>query len=76
MIDFGKVGKVISDIEKVWQNYELNITEQKLILDILQERHTKKVQDLRASDMVNNMPLGGIFGRVMKSTGGGKNESD
>lgn len=74
VIDFGALEKLVKEAEKLLDKHDLNVAEQQLLITTLQKRLTAKRQQARASDLMGNMPLGGLMKKAMKLAGG--KESD
>lgn len=59
-------------IEKFWKKQELDIEERSLIIRNLNGRINKILEGKKASDMLGQMPLGGIIKRFQKQAEGGE----
>jgi len=72
IIDFKEVGSIITIIEKLMLDREMNIEEREFVImqiqrRILTERQKNKEKDVMQRT-VNNLPLG--LGKLLKSHGG------
>ena len=66
LIDYEKLDELVKKYEAT---FDLDLDEEKLFLDILQDRRLNKYQDMRMRDSVNNMPLRGLFKKLTKMQG-------
>ena len=70
LINYEKLDELVRKYELLFiTEEELDIDEQKLLLQILLDRRDKKYQDLRMKDSVNNMPLGSLMKKILKKKG-------
>ena len=67
VINLGNLGHYIQKIEEMFAKENLNITEQSLVLSQTLERINTKVKKMQADNMIQEMPLGGLIKRFMKS---------
>lgn len=67
IIDFGALEDCIKKIEDMFAENEVNPIEQNLILTQTLQRLQQKQKNQQASDMVQNIPLGGLFKRLTKA---------
>ena len=67
VIDFGNLGHFITQIENMFAENEVNPVEQNLILSQTLNRVQSKQKNQQARDMMENIPLGGLFKRLTKS---------
>ena len=66
MIDFGNLEHFIKKIEEMFAKNEVNPVEQNLILSHTLSRLQAKQKNQQAKDMMQNIPLGGLFKRLTK----------
>ena len=66
IIDFDALEKVIKAYDAMLKEYGVAMDEEKLLLDVLTDRRNMRIANLRASDMVGKVPLGGLFKKIMK----------
>lgn len=72
LIDYGRLTDLVKKHEAFMRAEELDMDEEKLLMDILKDRRDQRLQKVRAKDMIGQMPLGGLMSRIMK----GKTEED
>jgi len=66
VINFENLGYYIKIIEKVFDENGVNQIEQDLILTQTLARVRAKQKNVQAQDMMQSMPLGGLFKRLFK----------
>ena len=76
MINYARLGELVRWHENWIKEEALDLDEQKLLLDILIDRRLQRLNKMRASDMVGNISLGGLFKKIKKQQEGGENELD
>lgn len=67
VINFGNLEHYIRKIEEMFQVEEINTVEQSLILNQTLQRLNKKQKSQQASDMMQNIKLGGLVKRIFKA---------
>lgn len=65
VVDFGELEKYIKEIEQIFKKNDLNIVEQNLILQQAHQRISRKMEQQKAQDMLENLPLPGMVKRLM-----------
>lgn len=66
IVDFGALETYIKQIEEIFKKNELNHIEQKLILEQTLSRIITIQKKQQAGDLMQNIPLGGLFKRLTK----------
>ena len=67
IINLENLGVYIKQIEKIFQDNEINPVEQDLILNQCLIRERTRDKNSQVQDMISNVPLGGLLKRIIKS---------
>lgn len=65
VIDFEIMEKLINEIEELFDRENLNIVEQDLIVQQIKARLVKKVNKVKAQDVMDNVSIGGLMKRMI-----------
>lgn len=65
IIDYGKLTKAVVGYKSYVEKFNLDLDEEKLILDIAQDARINKITALKMTNATNNIPLDGLFKRIM-----------
>jgi hypothetical protein len=67
LIDYNKLDKCVLAFEKLYEELELDLDEQKLIWDILRDRREQKLAKMRSDTYLGDMS-GGLLGSIFRKT--------
>ena len=67
LIDFAYLGDLIKEYELWIEEKNLNIDEQKLLLDIIQGRRQDKLMKLKTTDTLGGLPFADLIKKATKS---------
>ncbi len=76
IIDLGNLGTMVSKVEKVFEEADLNLLDRSLVLKEVDARIQTALQKQRAQDLVESISVGGIMGKVMSRLTKGKEAED
>lgn len=66
LIDYGVLERFVVLVERLFAEQGLKSEEKFLIIRTLNEREVARVQQRKTSDLMGNVPLGGLMKRLMK----------
>ena len=76
LINYERLDKLVKGWEKFKKQEELDLDEEKYLLDILMDRRNKEISKLQVNDTLFNLPFGGLWKKAQKhiQEGGEENE--
>lgn len=76
IVDFQNLEYFINEVERLFKEEELNAEDQGLVLNKLLARHSQRLRQAMTNDLIQNVSLGGLMGRITKSIRKKEDEGD